>query len=160
MFRIFFGILLIASGGWIFLLATGWHVPYVYTIQAVDWFRSNPLQSIVTALCLVLGGFVLLRIKRFALGKPFRFRLKSGELRINRDAVKDIVRKNVSEMNGLEEAGILIRAREKGLEIKIFCRVAADCDLSLLSERIGERVSRDVEQYSGLKVKAVKVLKK
>ncbi|NLI91877.1 MAG: alkaline shock response membrane anchor protein AmaP [Peptococcaceae bacterium] len=158
MFRTIFGVFLIALGGWIFLLATGWKIPYEYTVQLVEWLRANPLQSIFSSLGLILVGFLLVRNQPFSFNKPFLFKFKKGELRINQTALKDIVARSTSGFDGLRKSSSLVKTKEDGIEVSVFCQFADGYDSSLVSEKIREKVSQDIEQYSGIKVKEVKVL--
>ncbi|RNC29262.1 MAG: hypothetical protein AWM53_00615 [Candidatus Dichloromethanomonas elyunquensis] len=86
------------------------------------------------------------------------FRLKSGELRINHVAVKDIVKQSASGIDGLRKSGSLIRTKEDGIEISVLCQLDEGVGPSLISEKIRDTVTRDIEQYSGIRVKEVKVL--
>lgn len=88
----------------------------------------------------------------------FRERTAIGELRITREAIEDIIDGSISRIKGLRRKKIDMEQIGETVEISVFCQLADAFHLNQVSVQIQERVRRDVEKYSGIKVREVNVL--
>mgnify|MGYP000912402781 CR=1 FL=1 len=158
MLRNILGLILLVNAGWIMLLATGWELPYEYSIKLAQWLRLNPLQSLTYSLVTLLVAAFLLHNNKTKEKKSFITNTDAGELRITHEAIEDIIQRSTTGIQGLRKLNSKVHQVVEGLEIFVFCRLAEGYNIIQVSVKIQEIVRHDVEQYSGIKVKEVKVL--
>jgi len=143
------GIILLVLAVWILLLITGWDFPYRFRISV-----SCGLIGLIT------GVFVIWQPRLFR----EKFCLKKtefGELRISRPVIDDIVRISISEIpdsGKIRVTGTGIKQDSEGLIIKINCIPDKEQRIdSSITEQIQKKVFHDVNYYTGIQVKEVKV---
>lgn len=158
MARFALSLILILAAGLILMLASGWDPVYEYTVQFINWFSANPFKSIILA-----AGFLLTAY--YLPGKPVRgsdqfliTRTESGELRLSKQAVVDIIFRSVSKITGVKCLSTSLRQEQSGVEIMIRCQLEEGHDISRLAAEIQRIIRHDVQHYSGIEVKEVKVL--
>jgi uncharacterized alkaline shock family protein YloU len=158
MFRKILGLILLVYAGWIMLLATGWELPYEYSIKLAQWLRLNPLQGLTFSLVTLLVALFLLHNNKIIRKKSFITSTDAGELRITHEAIEDIIQRSTTGIKGLRKLTSTVHQVAEELEIFVFCQLAENNNIIQISLKIQERVRHSVEQYSGIKVKEVKVL--
>jgi len=148
----------ILAAGWILMMASGWDPVYEYTVQIINWFPVNPFKSIILAAGFLLSAYYLL-------GKPMSkdvqiliTRTESGEIRLAKEAVDDIIQRSVSGISGLKRLSTSLKQVQSGIEIMLSCQLEEGYDISQLAAKIQAKIRHDVQQYSGIEVKEVKVL--
>lgn len=160
MLRYIFGVILVVQAGWIILLATGWELPYVYSVKLIQWLRIHPWQSLVYALFIFFVGMYLLPKHKPKEKKFFAKTIETGELRITQEAIEDIIQHSISGIGGLKRSRSSIRHTSEGLEIFVYCWLEASYELPNISLKIQEKIRQDIERYSEIKIKEVRVLKR
>ncbi len=163
MLRLINGILLIVLALWTVLLATRWALPYNYSVQLIQGLQNYPLQSILYALVLLSLGIWLLIRKQPNKIKPLRLRpiqlnLHTGRLRIDHDAIDDMIEGSISEVPGVSKSRFSFEIQADGLVISIQWQPNEGYDVELVAEKIRQIVHHHIDEYLGLHVKEVKVL--
>lgn len=160
MLRSILGIVLIVFSCWVTLLATGWTLPYEYTLKLIKGLQNNIFQSLAFALCILFIGLYLLRMEpsKRNITNTCSTMTASGELRITKGAIEDIILHSISDIISLRGVKTNIKKEADGLEIIITCQLNDDANFPGVSLKIQDTVRQRVEQYSGIKVKEVKVL--
>lgn len=158
MFEFIVGLLLIIFAGWLALLAAGWELPYNFTLQLLDWISTNSLKSILLSLIIFLLGLFLIKRPRPETEQLFVSRNDAGELRITRGAMADIIYRSTADIAKIKNLRSKIRQTENGLHITVICQLEEGVKIAPISAKIQERVKQDVELYSGIPVKEVRVL--
>lgn len=156
--RSIMGILSVICAGWAMLIATGWTLPYEYTIELIQFFRINPLQSLAFAILLLVVGIYLLRQIPIKRDNPIILNTEDGELRITEEALKDIILNAISGILGISRPSADIKQNAEGLSITVHCQMAEISNVYEVAGKIQDNVRQAVEQYTGIKVKEVKVL--
>jgi len=157
MFRYIWGIVLIVLAVWITLLTTGWDFVYEKSISFIQWITDNHLQSIFIAIVLVVIGFLL--VKRPITPNTFLVNKSAeGELRIAFEAIRDLISKSVAEFREYRIARCSIEQIDGELVIFISVYSNNGSNFTDVFLKIQEAVRQNVEKYTGIKVREVKLL--
>lgn len=153
---VFLGISFFIAAIWIFLLATGWAVPYLLTEDLIVLIRMHPVQGILFSFLIFLCGLYMLRknISRFVTLTEN----ENGDLKISYGAVKDTIGHCTSGITGFQLLRTVIRRKKEGLAIRIICRITAGQEINRLGPLIQEKVKTEMKQYLGINVTEVKIL--
>ncbi|NLP44780.1 MAG: hypothetical protein GX351_09160 [Peptococcaceae bacterium] len=156
MLRYICGFALIIFAVWITLLAIGWNFAYEKSVYFIQWVTDKPLQSFFMAIGFFTIGFLLVNKRRshsaFMVSKS-----TGGEVRIAFKAIQDLVLKSVAGFRGYRVAKCHIEQIDEELMISIYLS-NDDYSFSDAMLELQESVRQNVEKYSGIKVKEVKLL--
>ncbi|AFM42239.1 hypothetical protein Desaci_3344 [Desulfosporosinus acidiphilus SJ4] len=152
------GVLMVLGALWIFAMATGWGLPYDLLLQGLHWLKWNPLESLVVAVFLLLGGLLLLVRPQDNNDRTFRTSSGSdGEVRISQEALEEIIARSATAISGVMQVQSKLRERESGLQIIVSCQYEQGILIPQTSKKLKEKVKQDVELYTGISVIEVKV---
>ncbi|SPF31382.1 conserved exported hypothetical protein [Candidatus Desulfosporosinus infrequens] len=152
------GCLLIIGALWLLAMATGWGLPYLLSVQGLEWFKANPWESAFVAGILLLLGLLLFVRPREGTDRAFLTSSKGGEVRISQDALQEIIARSAMVLTGVRQVQSSLRERETGLQIMVSCQFEQGVLIPQMSEELQAKVKQDVELYTGILVTEVKVL--
>lgn len=152
------GLIFIICALWILAIAVGWGLPYLLLAQGLEWFKTNPWESLVVAVVLLLLGLVLFMRPREIPERSFQTSAKGGNVRISQDALREIIERSATALPGVLQVKSKLKERKDGLEILVSCQFERDERIPQTAEELQAKVKEDVELYTGIKVTEVKVL--
>lgn len=152
------GIILVIVAIWILAIATGWGLPYDLLANGLYWLKANSWESIIIAAFLLLLGLVFITKRRPHIQLSIALASKFGEIRVNQNALSEIIVRSSMSISGVRQVEAEMRQREDGLEITVSSQTNPEVIIPQVSEELQKRVKEDVEMYTGIRVAEVKVL--
>ncbi len=120
------------------------------------------MRYLLMMVLLIAGSTILVKswekIPRLKLAQSFITKTKDGELRISENALEDIIQFSIKEIKGLKRWRTEIAEDGQRLMITITCQMQEGAEIQKTGTAIQTRIRDNIQQYSGLSVKEVRVL--
>lgn len=152
------GIILIVLSAWLILISFGLDFPYNIILDGLDWFAVNSFKGFLVAILIFICGFILLKKPRPEKEDTIVSKTSRGELRITKHAMSDMINRSTTGISGIRNVRSKINQTENGLLITVICQLEEGMIIEPISTKIQEKVKEDIELYSSLPVKEVRVL--
>lgn len=154
------GLIIGVLGLGLFLLGSGWGLPYYWVDQGLLNIRVNAWESMAAGALLILVGLLLVLRPREKSQPSFSVPSRLGEVRVTADALKEIIARAALSLTGVQAVESSLVQHPEGLEITVAGQLTPGVVVREVSEELQNSVKTEVELYAGLKVVEVKVLVK